>query len=70
MRPPDVLRALADLWEEHGSGLTNMHGSTGDIVFLGTRTENLEPCFADLTKAGFDLGGVKVGEETWRLSVM
>ena len=33
----------------HGSGLTNMHGSTGDIVFLGTNTDHLEPLFFDLT---------------------
>jgi dissimilatory sulfite reductase alpha subunit len=52
-----ALRTLADIWDKHGSGMTNMHGSTGDAVFLGCRTENLEPCFADLTKAGFDLGG-------------
>jgi len=53
----EALRTLCDIWEEHGSGLTNMHGSTGDIVFLGTRTEELEPIFSKLTKAGFDLGG-------------
>ncbi len=53
----DVLRKLCDIWEEHGSGLTNMHGSTGDIVFLGTTTDELEPTFAELTKLGFDLGG-------------
>ena len=53
----DALRSLCDIWEEHGSGLTNMHGSTGDIVFLGTRTEELEPIFAKLTALGFDLGG-------------
>ncbi len=53
----DALRTLCDIWEEHGSGLTNMHGSTGDIVFLGTRTEELEPIFSKLTAAGFDLGG-------------
>lgn len=52
-----ALRTLCDIWERHGSGLTNMHGSTGDIVFLGTRTEELEPIFDELTKAGFDLGG-------------
>jgi sulfite reductase alpha subunit len=52
-----ALRTLCDIWEEHGSGLTNMHGSTGDIVFLGTRTEELEPIFEKLTAAGFDLGG-------------
>lgn len=53
----DALRTLCDIWEKHGSGLTNMHGSTGDIVFLGTRTEQLEPIFSELTKEGFDLGG-------------
>ena len=34
-----------------------MHGSTGDIVFLGTKTDELEPTFKELTEAGFDLGG-------------
>ena len=53
----DVLRKLCDVWEKHGSGLTNMHGSTGDIIFLGAKTEALEPVFADLTEMGFDLGG-------------
>ncbi len=53
----EALRTLCDIWEKHGSGLTNMHGSTGDIIFLGTTTEELEPTFAELTKAGFDLGG-------------
>jgi sulfite reductase alpha subunit len=53
----DALRTLCDIWERHGSGLTNMHGSTGDIIFLGTRTEELEPTFKELTEAGFDLGG-------------
>lgn len=53
----NAIRTLCDIWERHGSGLTNMHGSTGDIVFLGTKTDELEPCFAELTAAGFDLGG-------------
>jgi dissimilatory sulfite reductase alpha subunit len=51
------LRTLCDIWERHGSGLTNMHGSTGDIIFLGTSTDHLEPIFEELTAAGFDLGG-------------
>jgi len=56
------LRQLMDLWEKHGSGVTNFHGSTGDIILLGTRTENLEPFFWDMTHdmndgAGQDLGG-------------
>ncbi|MEP0827505.1 MAG: dissimilatory-type sulfite reductase subunit alpha [bacterium] len=53
----DALRKLCDIWEKHGSGLTNMHGSTGDIIFLGTSTPHLEPVFSELTQAGFDLGG-------------
>ena len=53
----DALRTLCDIWEKHGSGLTNMHGSTGDIIFLGTTTDELEPTFKELTEAGFDLGG-------------
>ncbi len=52
------LRALMTLWEKHGSGVTNFHGSTGDIILLGTKTENLEPFFWDLThEMGQDLGG-------------
>ena len=53
----DALRTLCDIWERHGSGLTNMHGSTGDLVLLGTKTDQLEPTFKELTAAGFDLGG-------------
>ena len=53
----DALRSLCDVWDKHGSGLTNMHGSTGDIIFLGAKTEELEPTFEALTKIGFDLGG-------------
>ncbi len=53
----DALRTIAGIWERHGSSLTNMHGSTGDIILLGTRTDELEPAFKELTEAGFDLGG-------------
>ncbi len=53
----DALRTIADIWDRHGSGVTNMHGSTGDIILLGTRTTELEPTFAELTAHGFDLGG-------------
>jgi sulfite reductase alpha subunit len=38
----DILRKLCDIWEEHGSGMTNMHGSTGDIILLGTTTDELD----------------------------
>ncbi|MHC4209525.1 MAG: dissimilatory-type sulfite reductase subunit alpha [Planctomycetota bacterium] len=53
----DSLRTICDIWERHGSGLTNMHGSTGDIILLGTSTDQLEPAFAELTANDFDLGG-------------
>ncbi len=52
------LRDLCDLWEKYGSGMTNFHGSTGDTVFIGTTTENLEHFFYDLThELNQDLGG-------------
>jgi len=53
----DALRQICDIWEKHGSGVTNMHGSTGDIILLGTTTPELEPTFKALTDIGFDLGG-------------
>ncbi len=54
----EYLRNLCDLWDLRGSGITNMHGSTGDIIFLGTRTEQLEEIFFELThKFNQDLGG-------------
>ncbi len=54
----EVLRNICDLWEKRGSGLTNMHGSTGDIILLGTTTDQLEPIFYELThNLNMDLGG-------------
>jgi len=54
----DYLKKLCDLWDLRGSGITNMHGSTGDIVFLGTTTPQLEEVFYELThNMGQDLGG-------------
>ena len=54
----DYLRSICDLWEYRGSGMMNMHGSTGDIIFLGTFTEQLEPVFYELTHIlQQDLGG-------------
>jgi len=52
-----MLRALCDVWDKHGSGLTNFHGATGDIILLGTTTDQLQPTFDDLAEIGFDLGG-------------
>jgi sulfite reductase alpha subunit len=54
----DYLRSICDIWELRGSGLTNMHGSTGDIVLLGTTTPQLEEIFFELThNLNTDLGG-------------
>lgn len=54
----EFLRKLCDLWEMRGSGLTNMHGATGDIVLLGTTTPQLEEVFYELThNMNNDLGG-------------
>jgi sulfite reductase alpha subunit len=54
----EYLRTLCDMWEYRGSGLFNMHGSTGDIIFLGTSTEQLEPVFYELGHVlQQDLGG-------------
>jgi sulfite reductase alpha subunit len=54
----EYLRQLCDLWEFRGSGITNMHGSTGDIIFIGTTTPQLEEIFYELThKHNQDLGG-------------
>jgi len=52
-----ALRTICDIWDKHGSGLTNMHGSTGDIILLGTTTDELQPIFDELSDNGFDLGG-------------
>ncbi len=54
----EYLRNLCDLWDFRGSGITNMHGSTGDIVLLGTQTPQLEEIFYELTHTyNQDLGG-------------
>jgi len=53
----EALRRVCDIWDQRGSGLTNMHGSTGDIILLGTTTDQLQATFDDLSDAGFDLGG-------------
>ncbi|RLB98310.1 MAG: dissimilatory-type sulfite reductase subunit alpha, partial [Deltaproteobacteria bacterium] len=54
----DYLRKLTKLWDFRGSGVTNMHGATGDIILLGTTTPQLEEVFWTLTHDyGQDLGG-------------
>ncbi|MGA8005799.1 MAG: dissimilatory-type sulfite reductase subunit alpha [Burkholderiales bacterium] len=53
----EVLRKLCDIWQKHGSGLIALHGQSGDIMFQGCSTENVQPAFDDFNAIGFDLGG-------------
>jgi sulfite reductase alpha subunit len=54
----DLLRKLSDVWlESGGSGLIAFHGQSGDIMFQGIRSENVQIAFDGLNKLGFDLGG-------------
>jgi sulfite reductase alpha subunit len=53
----DMLNQLADSWEKHGSGLVTFHGQTGNIMFIGTTTENTQHFFDEINEYGWDLGG-------------
>ena len=52
----DVLRKMCDIWEKHGSGLIAFHGQSGDIMFQGASTSNVQGAFDELNELGFDLG--------------
>ena len=52
-----VMRELCDLWEKYGSGLIAFHGQSGDIMFQGISTANVQPFFDEINDMGFDLGG-------------
>jgi len=52
-----MLRQLADSWEKFGSGLVTFHGQTGNIMFIGTNTENTQHFFDEINEYGWDLGG-------------
>ncbi|MDR2189604.1 MAG: dissimilatory-type sulfite reductase subunit alpha [Azonexus sp.] len=53
----DILRKLCDIWERHGSGLIALHGQSGDIMFQGCTTENVQKAWDEINVLGFDLGG-------------
>ena len=53
----DILRKFCDIWEKHGSGLIAFHGQSGDIMFQGSTTENVQKAFDEINELGFDLGG-------------
>lgn len=51
------LRKLAEIWSKYGSGVLNFHGATGDLQLVGIATEKIEPCFEELAKEHWDIGG-------------
>ena len=53
----DTLRQFCDIWEKHGSGLIAFHGQSGDIMFQGATTDNVQKAFDEINEMGFDLGG-------------
>lgn len=53
----ELLRKMCDIWERHGSGLIALHGQSGDIMFQGCTTENVQKAFDELNGIGLDLGG-------------
>jgi len=42
---------------KQGSGLIAFHGQSGDIMFQGCSTENVQKAFDEINELGFDLGG-------------
>ncbi len=52
-----MLRQLSNSWNKYGSGLIAFHGQTGNIMFIGTTTENTQHFFNEVNEYGFDLGG-------------
>ena len=59
-----TLRDMCDVWEKYGSGLIAFHGQSGDIMFQGCTTDNIQPAFDELNKMGFDMGGAGAGVRT------
>ncbi len=53
----DMLRQLSNSWNKYGSGLIAFHGQTGNIMFIGTTTDNTQKFFDEINSYGWDLGG-------------
>ena len=53
----DMMNQLANSWEKYGSGLITFHGQTGNIMFIGTDTDNIQHFFDEINEYGWDLGG-------------
>jgi sulfite reductase alpha subunit len=59
-----TLRQLCDIWSETGSGLIALHGQSGDIMFQGATSEQVQTAFDRLNEIGFDLGGAGAAVRT------
>ncbi|MEW8042866.1 MAG: dissimilatory-type sulfite reductase subunit alpha [gamma proteobacterium symbiont of Phacoides pectinatus] len=63
MPPPGLhydtgtLRKMCDVWEKYGSGMICAHGQSGDIMFQGCTSDNVQPFFDEINEMGFDMGG-------------
>ncbi|HEB95074.1 MAG TPA: sulfite reductase, dissimilatory-type subunit alpha, partial [Sedimenticola thiotaurini] len=53
----NTIRKFCDVWEKYGSGLIAFHGQSGDIMFQGCTTDNVQPAFDEINEMGFDMGG-------------
>ena len=53
----DMLRQLSNSWNKYGSGLIAFHGQTGNIMFIGTTTDDVQHFFDEINDYGWDLGG-------------
>ncbi|WP_217125167.1 dissimilatory-type sulfite reductase subunit alpha [Hydrogenophilus thiooxidans] len=60
----EILRKLCDIWERWGSGLIALHGQSGDIMFQGCTTENVQNAWEEINALGFDLGGAGAAVRT------
>ena len=60
----EALRKTVNIWEKHGSGLTNMHGSTATSFSWATHDRSARSrVFDELQKIDFDIGGSGLGHE-------
>ncbi len=52
-----IIREMCDIWEKHGSGLIAFHGQSGDIMFQGATSQQVQESFDALNEIGFDMNG-------------
>ena len=53
-----TMRKFCDVWDKYGSGLIAFHGQSGDIMFQGCTSDNVQPAFDELNEMG--------NSEMWR----